>query len=129
MTTTNNKIALITGGSCGPGKNMALKLAKSDVDVMLTYHKNKEKAEEVTAEIDSPGQQAEAFQMDTGNTGKTTTDIISSRIAREAKIILRQTDWNISEIAFCLGFEEDAHFSNFSRNRPIWLLLRIVYSN
>ena len=33
------------------------------------------------------------------NTGKTTTDMISSRIVQEAKILLKQTDWNISEIA------------------------------
>lgn len=50
-------------------------------------------------------------------TGKTTTEIISSRIAQEAKILLKQTDWNISEIAFSLGFEEVAHFSNFFKKQ------------
>lgn len=47
------------------------------------------------------------------STGKTTTAIISGRILQEAKILLKQTDWNVSEIAYCLGFEEVAHFSNF----------------
>ena len=51
------------------------------------------------------------------NTGKTTTDIITSRIVTEAKILLKQTDWNISEISYCLGFEEIAHFSNFFRKQ------------
>lgn len=51
------------------------------------------------------------------NTGKTTTDIISSRIVQEAKILLKQTDWNISEIAYCLGFEQVAHFSNFFKKQ------------
>ena len=51
------------------------------------------------------------------STGKTTTDIISSRIIREAKILLKQTDWNITEIAFSLGFEEVAHFSNFFKKQ------------
>ncbi len=51
------------------------------------------------------------------NTGKTTTDIISSRITQEAKILLKQTDWNISEISYSLGFEELAHFSNFFRKQ------------
>lgn len=46
-------------------------------------------------------------------TGKTTTEIIGSRITQEAKILLKQTTWNVSEIAFSLGFEEVAHFSNF----------------
>lgn len=51
------------------------------------------------------------------NTGKTTTDLISSRILKEAKILLKQTDWNVSEIAYSLGFEEVAHFSNFFRKQ------------
>jgi AraC family transcriptional activator of pobA len=51
------------------------------------------------------------------NTGKTTTDIIASRIIQEAKILLKQTDWNISEIAYSLGFEQVAHFSNFFRKQ------------
>ncbi|HWV71529.1 MAG TPA: AraC family transcriptional regulator [Pseudosphingobacterium sp.] len=51
------------------------------------------------------------------NTGKTTTGIISNRITQEAKILLKQTDWNISEIAYSLGFEEVAHFSNFFRKQ------------
>jgi len=51
------------------------------------------------------------------NTGRTTTDIISNRIIQEAKILLKQTDWNISEIAYSLGFEEIAHFSNFFKKQ------------
>jgi AraC-like DNA-binding protein len=51
------------------------------------------------------------------NTGKTTTDLISSRVVKEAKILLKQTDWSVSEIAWCLGFEEVAHFSNFFRKQ------------
>ena len=47
----------------------------------------------------------------------TTTDVISSRIAQEAKILLKQTNWNISEIAYSLGFEEVAHFSNFFKKQ------------
>jgi AraC family transcriptional regulator, transcriptional activator of pobA len=51
------------------------------------------------------------------NTGKTTTDLITTRITTEAKILLKQTDWNISEIAYSLGFEEIAHFSNFFKKQ------------
>jgi AraC family transcriptional regulator, transcriptional activator of pobA len=46
-------------------------------------------------------------------TGRNTTEIINGRIAVEAKILLKQTSWNVSEIAFTLGFDEVAHFSNF----------------
>lgn len=45
--------------------------------------------------------------------GRTTTEIITSRINQEAKILLKQTNWNVSEIAYSLGFDEVAHFSNF----------------
>ncbi|MDR6197644.1 AraC family transcriptional activator of pobA [Siphonobacter sp. BAB-5404] len=51
------------------------------------------------------------------STGKTTTDMISNRIIQEAKLLLKQTDWNISEIAYSLGFEEVAHFSNFFKKQ------------
>lgn len=45
--------------------------------------------------------------------GQTTTEIISQRIIQEAKILLRQTDWNVSEISWALGYDDLAHFSNF----------------
>jgi len=51
------------------------------------------------------------------NTGKTTTELISTWVLQEAKILLKQTDWNISEIAYSLGFEEVAHFSNFFKKQ------------
>ncbi|MBN8856332.1 MAG: helix-turn-helix transcriptional regulator [Sphingobacteriales bacterium] len=51
------------------------------------------------------------------NTGKTTTVLIANRITQEAKILLKQTDWNVSEIAWSLGFEEVAHFSNFFKRQ------------
>jgi AraC family transcriptional regulator, transcriptional activator of pobA len=51
------------------------------------------------------------------NTGKTTTYLISHRITQEAKYLLKQTDWNISEIAYSLGFEEVSHFSNFFKKQ------------
>jgi AraC-like DNA-binding protein len=50
-------------------------------------------------------------------TGHTTTQIIHDRILQEAKVLLKQTDWNVSEISYSLGFEEVAHFSNFFKKR------------
>jgi len=59
------KIGLITGGSRGLGKNMAFAIAKKGMDVVITYNTNKEAAERVVAEIQSLGQKALAFQLDT----------------------------------------------------------------
>lgn len=61
------KIALVTGGSRGLGKNMALSLAQKGLDVLLTYHSKKEEALEVVAEIRKIGQKAAALQLDTAN--------------------------------------------------------------
>jgi len=62
-----SKIALVTGGSRGLGKNMALNLAKKGIDVVLTYNRNKPEADKVVAEILLLGQKAIAFQLDAGN--------------------------------------------------------------
>lgn len=42
-----------------------------------------------------------------------TKDIIAHRVLREAKTLLRHTHWNITQIAYCLGFDEVSNFSNF----------------
>ena len=66
--TTTSKIALVTGGSRGLGKNMALKIAEKGIDVILTYHTQKEDALAVVAEIEKTGQKATALQLNTGDT-------------------------------------------------------------
>lgn len=50
-------------------------------------------------------------------TGKTTTEHIFERLASEAKALLKHTNWNISEISYCLGFEEPAHFNHFFKKQ------------
>lgn len=67
MENNNKKIALVTGGSRGLGKNMALSLGKKGISVVLTYHSKKEEALAVVAEIEQMGQQAAALQLDAGN--------------------------------------------------------------
>ena len=64
---STNKIALVTGGSRGLGKNMALSLAKKGIDVILTYNSNKEEALAVVAEIEQAGQKAAALQLNAGD--------------------------------------------------------------
>ncbi len=46
-------------------------------------------------------------------TGKSTTVHIAERILGEAKALLQHTDWNISDIAYALGFEYPSYFNNF----------------
>ncbi|MGQ0738727.1 MAG: helix-turn-helix domain-containing protein [Bacteroidota bacterium] len=46
-------------------------------------------------------------------TDKTTSQIIAERVLQEAKILLKHSPWNVSEIACALGFAETTHFNNF----------------
>lgn len=50
-------------------------------------------------------------------TGQTTSQLINDRILQEAKVLLKNTNWTIAEIAFSLGFEEPNHFSSFFKSR------------
>ena len=76
-------------------------------------------------QLKSPKQYADALNVHVNHLnkvlketmGKTTGDIIASRINQEAKVLLKQTTWNVSEIAYSLGFEEIAHFSNFFKKK------------
>jgi NAD(P)-dependent dehydrogenase (short-subunit alcohol dehydrogenase family) len=61
------KIALVTGGSRGLGKNMALSLAKKGINVILTYHSQQADADSVVAEIAALGPKAVALQLDASN--------------------------------------------------------------
>ena len=62
--TSKSKIALVTGGSRGLGKNMALQLAQKGIDVVITYHSKSEEAQKVVEEIKSMGRNAHALQLD-----------------------------------------------------------------
>ncbi len=60
------RIALITGGSRGLGKNAALKLAAKGVDIIVTYHSKQAEAEALVADIQRLGRRAATLQLDTG---------------------------------------------------------------
>jgi NAD(P)-dependent dehydrogenase (short-subunit alcohol dehydrogenase family) len=58
------KIAIVTGGSRGLGKSMAIRLAEEGHDVILTYNSKKAEAEAVAARIRQIGRKASALQLD-----------------------------------------------------------------
>lgn len=62
------KIALVTGGSRGLGRNTALNIARHGGDVILTYHSRTDAAAAVVAEIAALGRKAVALRLDTGAT-------------------------------------------------------------
>lgn len=64
---TKNKIALVTGGSRGLGKDMALKLSEKGLDVIITYNTKAEEAQNVVAQLVQSGRKAAALQLNTGD--------------------------------------------------------------
>lgn len=63
----SDKIVLVTGGSRGLGKNMAINLAKKGLNVILTYHTKKDEALAVVREIEQLDRKAAALKLNTGN--------------------------------------------------------------
>jgi len=64
------KLALITGGSRGLGRNAALHLAAQGVDVVLTYRSQSAEAAAAVAEIERLGGRAAALALDTGEVAR-----------------------------------------------------------
>jgi AraC family transcriptional regulator, transcriptional activator of pobA len=46
-------------------------------------------------------------------TEKTTSQLVAERFLQEAKIMLKHSNWSVSEVAYSLGFNEVSHFNNF----------------
>ena len=61
---TSGRIALVTGGSRGLGRNIAACLARGGHDIVLTYRSQKEEGTAAVAEIESLGRRAVALQLD-----------------------------------------------------------------
>lgn len=65
----NRKIAIVTGGSRGLGRNAIEKLAKKGVDVIFTYHSQIDAAKAVVQTVEASGGKAVALALNTGETG------------------------------------------------------------
>lgn len=81
------RIALVTGGSRGLGKNAALKLADKGTDIIFTWNSQQQAALDVVAEIERKGRKAVAIQLNV-------SDIASfATFARDVKTQLKSV-WN-----------------------------------
>jgi NAD(P)-dependent dehydrogenase (short-subunit alcohol dehydrogenase family) len=90
------KIALLTGGSRGLGRDMALALAKKKIDVILTYHSNKDQAEEVVKEVEVIGQKAAALAFNVADISS--FDMFLAQVSG----ILKEK-WNTEKIDFLIN--------------------------
>lgn len=92
----NSKIALITGGSRGLGRNSALHVSQKGIDVIITYRSNKTEAEAVVKEIEKNGQKAHAFELDVS---KSST---FAAFSEELKKVLKEK-WNRTDFDFLVN--------------------------
>jgi short-subunit dehydrogenase len=92
----NTKIALITGGSRGLGKDMALSVAQKGVDVVLTYKGNQAMALEVVKEVEKLGRKAVALPLDLSDFKS--LDAFMSLFTRAL-----ETNWNTTHFDFLVN--------------------------
>ena len=52
-------------------------------------------------------------------TRKTTSQIIAERVLQESKVLLKHSNWSVSEIAYSLGFSEVTYFNNFFKKHSL----------
>src|SRR3989304_64327 len=63
----SGKIALVTGGSRGIGRDICLLLSEAGARVIINYNKSKEKADEVREEISRLGTEGDVYKADIAN--------------------------------------------------------------
>jgi NAD(P)-dependent dehydrogenase (short-subunit alcohol dehydrogenase family) len=90
------KVAIVTGGSRGIGKAVAMNLAAKGQDIILTYRSKKAEAEEVVASIEQRGRKAVALQLDVSDTKS------FAAFAEAVKDTLKHT-WNRNDFDFLVN--------------------------
>jgi len=90
------KIALVTGGSRGLGKDMALSIAQKGMDVIITYHSKEEEAKRVVEQIKEIGRNAAALHLDMG--------VFSSLDSFVKKVSdCLQSNWGVSSLDYLIN--------------------------
>jgi 3-oxoacyl-[acyl-carrier protein] reductase len=77
--TLAGKVVVVTGGSSGIGRAIALRCASAGADVIITYRRNRQGADEVAVALIAMGRRVEALQVDIAREEDIT------RLAREAR--------------------------------------------
>ena len=60
----STRIAIVTGGSRGLGRNTVLALARTGVDAIVTYHSKRDEADSTLRDVEAAGAKAVALQLD-----------------------------------------------------------------
>ena len=101
------KIALITGGSRGLGRNIAHHLAAKGTDILFTYHSRKDEADSLIEELKLMGRKAVALQLDTGVSTSFPAFVAEVKSALKA-------NWNRGDFDFLINNAGMALYAPFS---------------
>jgi 3-oxoacyl-(acyl-carrier-protein) reductase len=105
MQPLKGKVAVVTGGSRGIGRAIALALAEAGADVAIDYHTHKEAADEVCEEAEKLGVRARTFQADVADAAQV------DRMAANVLDLLGPT----SLLVNCAGITRDKSFVKMTR--------------
>lgn len=112
-----NKIALITGGSRGLGKEMAFRLVEAGHNIVITYLSQKKAAENVVKEIEAMGKGATVLQLDANNISSLSDFVHQFKQTLLAKWHVEKFDFLINNAGMgaTIPFEEatEADFDKF----------------
>lgn len=97
------KVALVTGGSRGIGKDIALSLAKMGIGIVLTYYSNHTEGDRVAEEIQASGGVAVALPLDVGMTSSFDTFLDQLRAVLLEKFNTESIDFLINNAGFGKG--------------------------
>src|SRR3954463_9147947 len=93
---TTSKIALVTGGSRGLGKDMAISIAKKGIDVILTFRNNEEFAAETVKEIEKLCQKGVSLHLDMSDFNS-----LDSFVQKVTGAL--QSTWNVNAFDFLIN--------------------------
>src|SRR5262249_11048891 len=108
MSAQRQRVALITGGSRGLGRNAAESLARKRVDVVITYHTRVDEARAVVAAIEAQRRKVAALQLDAAAVGA------FDRFAETLKSTLREK-WSHDQFDYLVNNGGISHHNAFDK--------------
>jgi 3-oxoacyl-[acyl-carrier protein] reductase len=117
------KVALVTGGSRGLGRAIALAFGQQGADVAVNFRGNQAAADEVVTELRSAGRQAEAIQGDTSAGREACEAIVKAALDAFGKIDILVNNAGITRDNLLMRMDEEEWDAVLSTNLdgPFWM--------
>jgi 3-oxoacyl-[acyl-carrier protein] reductase len=117
------KVALVTGGSRGLGRAIALAYAAQGADVAVNYRGHTEAAEETVGRIRSAGRQGEAIQGDTSQGRESAEAIVKAALDAFGRVDILVNNAGITRDNLLMRMDEDEWNAVLATNLagPFWM--------